>query len=102
MLRENTKRYWLDIVHKPVTFYALTDIRKRGDYSFIFGTTYERIYPPIPSVSLWEQLNNWVTDFWHLMWLQPLLQPEWRASVWLLAAIVALGSLRVVGPRRAT
>lgn len=105
MHNEKVQKYWLDIAHKPVTLYALTDIRKRDNHKkngFTYDTVNSRADPPIPSISFWVHFDNWVTNFWHLAWLRPLLQPEWRTSVWLLAAIVALGGWRIVGPWRAT
>ena len=53
------------------------------------------IYSTLP-IPFWTNFKNQVVSFWQLKWLQPLRQPEWRASVWLLAGIVALGSWRTV------
>lgn len=109
MIRENVRKYLLDIVHEPTTFYAFTDAHERHLSTYSSGATINHdekmrhghfegciFYGDIitsmpPSI-----------PFWDPTWLQPLLQPEWQASVWLLAVIVTLGSWRVIGPRRAT
>ncbi|WP_157886854.1 hypothetical protein [Hymenobacter sp. PAMC 26628] len=111
MVRENVRRYWFDIVHKPITFYALTEIHERrrpANFDFNSVTWYsdgkthhgsivgcirtEDVIPSMPPS----------IPFWRFAWLRPLLQPEWRVSAWFLAAIVMLGGWRLVGPRRAT
>ncbi|AWM31322.1 hypothetical protein [Hymenobacter nivis] len=106
MNRENVRQYWLDVVHTPAILYAFTKKYKPVKYEhfpcLLCNDVIPYAPPPPTPAPFWVRFDNWVTDFWHLTWLRPLLQPEWRASVWLLAAIVALGGWRVVGPRRAT
>jgi hypothetical protein len=97
MLEKGIRKYWIDITRAPTTFYAITDAYK---------PTYERMicFPnwgndviySTPPVSFWANFENQIVSFWQLKWLQPLKQPEWRASVGLLAAIMALGSWRMV------
>ncbi|MFD1469475.1 hypothetical protein ACFQ48_14700 [Hymenobacter caeli] len=104
MNREKSKRYWLDIINKPVTFYTIVKPRHRGDYEFGSDVVWTRY--TAPQIPLWTRLtdiNNWWPLFQiHTESWQMLLQPEWRASMWFLAAIVALGGWRIMGPRRST
>ncbi|MGY3091045.1 hypothetical protein ACVWYF_004109 [Hymenobacter sp. UYAg731] len=92
MTKRNQKRYLLDIYHSQTTLYVLVDsyvpqpIDSIPAY-FSCGTRYYElppIPPPLPQQSFADK------------WLQPLRQPQWRASVWLLAAIVGLGGWRMV------
>lgn len=105
MSRENVRQYWLDVKHRPTALYAFTKKYRPEKYSHFDCLLCNDVIsyaPPRIPVSLWVCFDDWVTDFWHLTWLRPLLQPEWRVSMWLLAAIVVLGGWRIIGPRRAT
>ncbi len=109
--KEGVSRYWLDIYNKPVTFYAFTEIHERrrpANFNSNSVTWYfdgqmhhgsrmgcivtEDVIPSMPHS----------IPFWYFAWLQLLLQPEWRASVWLLAAIVALSGWQIMGAQRVT
>ncbi|GAA3966509.1 hypothetical protein [Hymenobacter antarcticus] len=103
MLEKNIKKYWVDFTRSPTVFYAITDAYKpippelSGCFLCNDVINYQ---PPLPvPVSLWVRFDNQVTEFWQLHWVRPLLQafqqPEWRASLWLLAAIAALSSWRL-------
>ncbi|OGX84319.1 hypothetical protein BEN47_02845 [Hymenobacter lapidarius] len=107
MNKEEFKKYWIDFHHFPVTFYALTyaynpltdlDACLSGDdIRYIKEPT----PPPLP---FRVQFDNWVTDFWQLEWLrfpQSLRQPEWRASLCVLALITMLSSWRIIRAWRA-
>jgi len=99
MLRKDVKQYWFDIIRKSTTFYAITPIRMRSDpIGMICGDRYFNL--PRQALPFGVRFDNWVTNFWSLAklqaWLQPLRQPEWRASVWLLAAVGAVGSWRII------
>ncbi|WP_125932444.1 hypothetical protein [Hymenobacter glacialis] len=102
MNKEGFKQYWIDFYHFPVTFYALTyaynpltdlDACLSGiDVKYVV----ELPPPPLP---FWVQFDNWVTDFWQLeglRFLQSFWQPEWRASLCVLALITMLSSWRII------
>ncbi len=103
MNREKVKQYWLDFKHQPATLYAYTEIRRPlsqgGIAELTCGTPSRvRLYQP-PPTPLGVQFDDWATDFWQLKWLrfpQELKQPEWRASVWLFAAIASLSCWRII------
>jgi hypothetical protein len=103
MDREKARRYWLDIKHKPTTLYTFTEVRLRSDpVNFICGNQYanRQFSIPIQSLPFWTRFDDWITDFWDFSWIRTWLQSlrtaEWRASVWLLTAIGAVGSWRII------
>lgn len=98
MVRENVKNYWLDIRRTPATLYAYTEVRHRlkpgealGFTSCAGGGYYRNHALPIQI-----SFEEWAANFQSLAWLQPLLQPEWRASAWLLAAITTLSCWQII------
>lgn len=88
------EKYLVDIHHGPTTLYALVDSYtpqpSEPKHAYFICGTNAYLLPLIP-----PQPQQSVSD----KWLQLLRQPEWRASVCLLAAIMALGSWRMVWPR---
>jgi hypothetical protein len=104
----SVKKWWLDITRRPTTFYVITDaykIRAENPKSnfeiapspvLVNDVIYHQAQTPNKKHS-----NSWLA-FWQLKWLQPLQQPEWQASMWLLAAIATLSSWRIVRAWRTT
>lgn len=107
---ENANRYWLDIVHQPITFYAFTEIRRRGDHKrdyenseFLCGNLFMHDPELIPSPnSRWTNFGIWAVSVWHLMLSSPLSQLTELISISLFLTIFLLGGWRIIGPRRAT
>jgi len=93
--RGNLKRYWVDMHNRPVTINALKvnyrreQKRKPSDFSFCGTASYT---PPTPFI---VQAENKPNDFPWAAWL-PLLKSEWRAPMWLLAAIAMLSGWHLV------
>ena len=94
------KHNLFDIYHGTDKLYAYTNAYRspladdewhRGECLFC-----NDVIPYRPTTPLWARFSNWVTNLWHLMWLQPLAQPQWRASLMLLAAMAALSGWRIV------
>ena len=72
MNQYNVKKYWLDIMHVPTTFYAITVRPVAGDTTFPLGpcvTYYSEpplsSYPQYQSPSYLLRFDNWVTDLWN-------------------------------------
>lgn len=103
MLRENMNYYWFDITRRPTTFYAIRKATAGSNQNPLFNCgngngviCAVHVQKPSP---FWVRFDNWVTEFWQLKWLMypcSLLQPEWRASLWLLTLIAVLGFWRVI------
>ncbi len=100
MSRSNVRQYWLDIIHSPTIFYAFTKKYKHIEYvnlgCLLCDDVIPYISPPPMPAPFWVRFDDQVTNFWKLTWLRPLLQPEWRTSMWFLAAIIALGIWRMI------
>ncbi|MDB5269123.1 MAG: hypothetical protein JWP58_2163 [Hymenobacter sp.] len=97
MSEYNIQKYLLDTYHGPTVLYVLVDsyVPQPVDSSPPYiscGTSAYTLRPTPPPPQ----------QFFADKWLQPLRQSEWRASVWLLAGIVALGGWRVVRHRHLT
>ncbi|WP_140464485.1 hypothetical protein [Hymenobacter nivis] len=96
MNRENTRKYWLDIVHKPITLYALTEIRNRQD-QHVYGDVILTPYTS-PQIPLWTRLKD-IDNWWPLFEVQPekwqlLALPVWRWPLALLALVAGLAIWR--------
>ena len=97
MNRENVKKYWLDMHHKPTAFYAYTTISEAGPYPICGIRPFHYIPPP---TSFWVDFDNCAVNFWQFTWLKPLTQSEWRPSIYLFAAIALLSTWRMVRSHR--
>ncbi len=99
MNRENVKKYWLDIVHKPTIFYAFTDVIKPDDYKnnvFICGNIFMRYSEPIPPpIPFWTRFGDGIASFWYLVLMQPLSQLVGLILVMLFLTIVLSGCWRI-------
>ena len=98
--RENVKKYWLDIYHFPTTLYAFNEPPASipSEFECLLCADVMPYVPPTPEppASAAVRFVRVFMDFWQFEWLQPLRQPEWRMSIWLLAAILALSSRRLL------
>ena len=108
MDREGVAKYWLDITRKPTTFYVIhgagaprrfyhssnvyyNEFGRRGHFEGCILYYDDLVVPKHTTQPFMVVLDNWTTDFW-----QRLRQPEWRISIWLLAAVLALSSRRLL------
>ncbi|WP_157781162.1 hypothetical protein [Hymenobacter sedentarius] len=102
MSQYNIKKYWFDIVHTPITFYAITVRPVVGEKknTFPLGQCVRyielpRFAPPLyHSTSYLLRFDNWVTDLWNPKppykaenypygpsYIEPIFSPE-REYLW--------------------
>jgi hypothetical protein len=82
----NQKKYFLDIHHRPITLYAITNrpSRTKPVVSFSCGTRYLELREPLAKVDWREALEG----YWRA--LQMLANQQWRTSAVLLVVIISL------------
>ncbi|WP_152559935.1 hypothetical protein [Hymenobacter sp. IS2118] len=83
MNQYDVKKYWLDVVHAPTTFYAITSrpLAKKtlSDVSFPLGPCMVYEYHPLSlaprylSRSYLVRFDNWVTELWNP---KPIFEPK--------------------------
>jgi hypothetical protein len=96
----NQKKYWLDIRHKPITLYAITEkqlpLKEPCDSREIFmcgGVFVEKLAPKLTFQQLLNELRQKASS---------LSQQNWRPSMLLLALISSLSICRLGNLRRAS
>ena len=88
------KRYWLDIRHKPTTFYLYTVKHSTGSINFWNDVVNIDAPPPVRPTSK-ARILNWLSLISAPVTYLPLLAPDWRNSLLLLLLIGGLSAVRV-------
>ncbi|TGE25280.1 hypothetical protein E5K00_08845 [Hymenobacter aquaticus] len=90
------KHYWLDILYKPTTLFVFgVNPQSSATETGIFSCDNEIVPDAYEPLSFWKWLGNYFTQSHILSTWAPLLQPDWRNSLYmlLLLALVSVGRL---------
>lgn len=100
MYIHNMKKFWLDIQHHPTTLYVFTDKLTLANAVPIAsvcggGIRIPALLEPLP---FWQWLENWVTAFQAPKTWQPLADPAWRNSLYLLLLLSLVSIWKMARP----
>jgi len=102
MAINNMKKYWLDIQHTPTTLYVFTDKIGTRRYAKFTCLLCNDVLPyrsetPQP-LSFWRWLDKWATSFHEPETWQPLADPAWRNSLYLLLLLALISVWKIAKP----
>jgi hypothetical protein len=87
MALNGMKKYWFDMRHDPIMFYAITSNPEFStDKILPCGSSLGYCWvpsEPIVSLSFWQWLDKWATSLREPATWQPLADPTWRNSLYI-------------------
>lgn len=102
MTLNGMKKYWFDMRHDPIIFYAITSNPQSSvgnlppcggvvDYCWVPSE-------PVISLSFWQWLDKWATSLREPETWQPLADPLWRNSLYLFLLLALISIWKIAKP----